>query len=191
LSRKASRNVLYFQIFPVRVVKMVRKPARMYTRITGPAYTKREYMGGVPSPRIQQFVAGNVNGNFDVELRLVAEESCQIRHTALEAARVSSNRQLLKDFGEKGYFMRVRPYPHHVIREHKMATGAGADRISSGMSMAFGRPVGTAARVKRGSSVIIVRVNKDGVEKAKEALRKASHKLPTPSRIDMEELTPT
>jgi len=87
--------------------------------------------------------------------------------------------------------MRVRPYPHHVIREHKMATGAGADRISSGMSMAFGRPVGTAARVKRGSSVIIVRVNKDGVEKAKEALRKASHKLPTPSRIDVEELTPT
>ncbi|MEM3212402.1 MAG: 50S ribosomal protein L16 [Thermoplasmatales archaeon] len=168
----------------VRVIQMVRKPARMYTRITGPAYTKKEYMGGVPSPRIQQFVAGNVNGNFQVELRLIAEESCQIRHTALEAARISSNRQLLKDFGEKGYFMRVRTYPHHVIREHKMATGAGADRISSGMSMAFGRPVGTAARVKRGSSVIVVRVNRDGVEKAKVALKKASHKIPTPSRIE-------
>jgi large subunit ribosomal protein L10e len=164
---------------------MVRKPGRMYRKIDGPAYTKRYYMGGVPASRIQQYVSGNVNGSYDVELRLVAEESCQIRHTALEAARVSSNRQLIKDFGEKGFFMRIRPFPHHVIREHKMATGAGADRISSGMSMSFGKPVGTAARVKSGSVIIVVRVPKTGEEKAKEALRKASHKLPTPSRVDM------
>ncbi len=170
---------------------MVRKPARMYRRLEGPAYTKREYMGGVPSPRIQQFVSGNVNGNYDVELRLVAEESCQIRHTALEAARITSNRELIKDFGENGFFMRIRPYPHHVIREHKMATGAGADRISSGMSMAFGRPVGTAARVKMGSIIVIVRVPKSGESKAKEALRKASHKIPTPSRIDTVYLSPS
>ncbi|MCL5408189.1 MAG: 50S ribosomal protein L16 [Candidatus Thermoplasmatota archaeon] len=168
---------------------MVRKPGRMYRKITGPAYTKRAYMGGVPASRIQQFVAGNVNGNYDIELRLVAEESCQIRHTALEAARISSNRQLMKDFGENGYFMRVRPFPHHVIREHKMATGAGADRISSGMSMSFGRPVGTAARVKRGSTILIVRIPKTGEYKAKEALRKASHKIPTPSRVDTISLT--
>lgn len=168
---------------------MVRKPARMYTKLDGPAYTKRYYMGGVPTSRIQQFVSGDVNGNYDIELRLIAEESCQIRHTALEAARVSSNRQLIKDFGEKGFFMRISPYPHHVIREHKMATGAGADRISSGMSMSFGRPVGTAARVRRGSVIITVRVPKAGEEKAKEALRKASHKIPTPSRVDLVLLT--
>jgi large subunit ribosomal protein L10e len=163
---------------------MVRKPGRMYRKVTGPAYTKRAYMGGVPSNRIQQYVGGDVNGNYDVELRLVAEETCQIRHTALEAARISSNRQLIKDFGEKGYFMRIRPFPHHVIREHKMATGAGADRISSGMSMSFGRPVGTAARIKRGAVIIVVRIPKSGEGKAKEALRKASHKIPTPSRVD-------
>ena len=40
-------------------------------------------MGGVPASRIQQYVGGDVNGNYDLELRLVAEESCQIRHTAL------------------------------------------------------------------------------------------------------------
>jgi large subunit ribosomal protein L10e len=164
---------------------MVRKPGRMYRKITGPAYTKREYMGGVPASRIQQYVAGDINGNYDIELRLVAEESCQIRHTALEAARIKSNRLLIRDFGEKGYFMRVRPFPHHIIREHKMATGAGADRISSGMSLSFGRPVGTAARVKRGSTILIVRIPKTGENKAKEALRMASHKLPTPSRVDV------
>ncbi|MCL5681080.1 MAG: 50S ribosomal protein L16 [Candidatus Thermoplasmatota archaeon] len=163
---------------------MVRKPARMYRRLEGPSYTKREYMGGVPASRIQQYVSGDINGEYDLELRLVAEETCQIRHTALEAARITSNRELIKDFGEKGFFMRIRTFPHHVIREHKMATGAGADRISSGMSLSFGRPVGTAARVKRGSTIIIVRVPKSGELKAKEALRKASHKFPTPSKID-------
>ncbi len=81
--------------------------------------------------------------------------------------------------------MRVRPFPHHVIREHKMATGAGADRISSGISLAFGRPVGTAARVRRGLAILIVRIPKAGEDKAKEALRMASHKLPTPSRVDV------
>ncbi len=168
---------------------MVRKPGRMYRKITGPAYTKREYMGGVPASRIQQFVAGDINGKYDIELRLVAEESCQIRHTALEAARVKSNRLLMRDFGEKGYFMRVKTFPHHVIREHKMATGAGADRISSGMSLAFGRPVGTAARVRKGTAILVVRIPKTGEKKAKEALRMASHKIPTPSRVDVIDLT--
>lgn len=163
---------------------MVRKPARMYTRVSGPAYTRRKYMGGVPASRIQQYVGGYENGKFETELRLIAKETCQIRHTALEAARISSNRQLIKDFGEKGFFMRIVPFPHQVIREHKMATGAGADRISSGMSKSFGKPVGTAARVQRGQTIIIVRVPNGGEEKAKEALRKASYKIPTPSKVD-------
>ena len=43
-------------------------------------------------------------------------------------------------------------YPHHVLRENKQATGAGADRVSQGMRCAFGKNVGTAARVKRAKS---------------------------------------
>ena len=38
---------------------MVTKPARMYTKITGPAYTRREFMGGVPYPKITTFTHGN------------------------------------------------------------------------------------------------------------------------------------
>lgn len=167
---------------------MVRKPAKMYRKLDGPAYTKRYYMGGVPASRIVNFISGDINGNFDIELRLIAEESCQIRHIALEAARISSNRQLIKSFGEKGFLMRIVRYPHQVIREHKMATGAGADRISSGMSKAFGRPVGTAARVRRGSVIMLVRVPKSGEARAKEALKKASQKMPTPVRIDLVDL---
>ena len=73
---------------------MVTKPARMYSRITGPAYTRKEFMGGVPYPKITTFVQGNQKKDFPIEMRLVAEEPCQIRHTALEAARVSVNRRM-------------------------------------------------------------------------------------------------
>ncbi len=166
---------------------MVRKPARMYRRITGPAYTRKEFIAGIPQPRIHEFEHGDLKNSdrFEYTLHLVAEEDCQIRHTALEAARVSANKYLMTAVGGTNYYLKIRVYPHHVLREHKMATGAGADRISSGMSMAFGKPVGTAARVKSGETVIIVKVNAQDIEKAKEALKKAKMKLPTPARIDI------
>ncbi|NPA76127.1 MAG: 50S ribosomal protein L16 [Euryarchaeota archaeon] len=163
---------------------MVRKPGRMYRNIDGPAYTRREYMGGVPNPKIVHFEMGNVKAknDFPVELSLVVDEACQIRHNALEAARIIANKHLGR-IGTANYFLWIRVYPHHVLREHKMATGAGADRISSGMSKAFGKAVGTAARVRSGQIVMSARVYPHNVEKAKHALREASYKLPTPCRI--------
>lgn len=164
---------------------MVTKPARMYTKISGPAYTRREFMGGVPYPKITTFTQGNQKKDFPIEMQLVAEESCQIRHSALEAARVSVNRKLLESVGVESYFLKIKPYPHQVIREHKMATGAGADRISSGMSMSFGRPVGTAARVRKNDVIMIARVNLDAASRLKDYLHKASMKLPTPCRVEV------
>ncbi|MCL4332074.1 MAG: 50S ribosomal protein L16 [Thermoplasmataceae archaeon] len=162
---------------------MVTKPARMYSKISGPAYTRRKFMGGVPYPKITTFTQGNQKKDFDIELRLIARESCQIRHTALEAARISINRKMSEAAGVDNYYLQIRPYPHHVLREHKMATGAGADRISSGMSMAFGRPVGTAARVSARDVIMVGRANSAMAKKLKEALHKASFKLPTPCDI--------
>ena len=79
---------------------MARKPAKMYRRLKGPAYTRRKYIGGVPNNRIMQFHVGNrraaETGEFLMELNLIADESCQIRHTALEAARVISNSTIRK-----------------------------------------------------------------------------------------------
>ncbi len=163
---------------------MVRKPGRMYRNVDGPAYTRREYMGGVPNPKIVHFEMGNVKAKneFPVELSLVVDEACQIRHNALEAARIIANKHLGK-IGSANYFLWIRVYPHQVIREHKMATGAGADRISSGMSKAFGKAVGTAARVRSGQVIMSARVHPHNVEKAKHALREASYKLPSPCKI--------
>ena len=162
---------------------MSRKPARMYTKISGPAYVRRKYMGGVPGSKITIFDMGNSSVEFPVSLSLVATEACQIRHNALEAARIFANRYLVKGVGRKNFHLKIRLYPHHVLRENKLATGAGADRVSSGMRHAFGRAVGTAARVKRGQKMLTVAVEGDNVDQAKEALRRASYKLPTPCKI--------
>jgi large subunit ribosomal protein L10e len=155
----------------------------MYSKISGPAYTRKEFMGGVPYPKITTFVQGNQKRDFEIEMQLIAEEACQIRHTALEAARISINRKLLEFVGAGNYFLHIRPYPHQVIREHKMATGAGADRISSGMRMAFGRPVGTAARVHPGEIIMVGKVDRANAKIMKDALKKASIKLPTPCKV--------
>ena len=74
-----------------------------------------------------------------------------------------------------------------MLRENKIAQGAGADRISEGMRHAFGKAVGTAARVKRGQALITLKVKHSGITAAKEALRKAGAKLPTPIRIRITE----
>ena len=166
---------------------MVRKPGKMYRSISKKAYTRREYMGGVPSSKITQFDLGNLSQEFPVEISLVAEEACQIRHSALEAARVSVNRRLLKDVGRMNFHFKVRVFPHHVLRENKQATGAGADRVSEGMRLSFGKAVGTAARVAENQKVFSVWTVPQYLDKAKDALRHGSHKLPTPSHFIVEE----
>lgn len=165
---------------------MVRKPNSMYRQVKGPAYTRREYMGGVPASRITQFDVGNRSADFPVELSLVIRETCHVRHTALEAARITANRALQKKAGAIGYHLKVRVYPHHVLRENKQATGAGADRVSQGMRKAFGKLVGTAARVSRGQRVITVWTTPQHFLTAKDALRKAGMKMPSPVSIVVE-----
>ena len=164
---------------------MPRKPNSMYREIRGMAYTRKEYMGGVPGIRIAQFDIGDLKTDFPVQVHLVAKEQCQMRHTALEAARVTANRYLQAKLGN-AYRLKLRLYPHNILRENKIATGAGADRISQGMRGAFGTPVSQAARVHPGMKVMTVFTQRDHIPHAKEALRKAGMKLPTPNRLIVE-----
>ena len=158
----------------------------MYRKVRGQAYTRREYMGGVPSIRVAQFEMGNPRGKFPTKVSLVCIEACQIRHIALESARVSANRVMMKNAGQMNYFLKLRIYPHHVLRENKQATGAGADRVSEGMRRSFGKIVGIAARVKPNQKVITIHTTEDRIPFAKDALRKAGMKLPSPCRIVIE-----
>jgi large subunit ribosomal protein L10e len=161
---------------------VTRKPARMYRSIEGQIYTRQEYMGGIPNCRIVQFDVGNLRTRFPFEISLSIEEATQVRDQSLEAARVSAVR-VLEAAAPNGYHLKVRKYPHQILREHKMATGAGADRISDGMRGAFGKPVGHAVRAQIGATLLSIYTTEDHIVDAKEALRKASHKIGSPSRV--------
>ena len=102
--------------------------------ITGPvkgqAYTRKKYAKGFPPPKIVKFTMGDTKANFEIEAQLIALKRTQIRHMALEAARVATNRVLM-DKLINDYYMQVLPYPHIILRENKMIFGAHADTTST------------------------------------------------------------
>ena len=149
------------------------------------AYTRKEYIGGVPASRITQFDVGSTTTDFSVAVTLSAQEECLIRHNALESARVTANRYIQTHAGRDGYHLKIRTYPHHVLRHNKIAQGAGADRVSQGMRCSFGKNVGTAARCKRGTTVISISTLPKNFLAAKDALRKASMKIPSPCSTEV------
>lgn len=162
------------------------RPARSYRHFSGPAYTRREFVKGVPAIRVTFFDMGDPNGEFEVEASLVMEEAGQIRHNALEAARVAANRLLELKAGKDNYHFKLRVYPHQVLRENPIVMGAGADRVSDGMRHAFGRPIGATARVGPGQKLMTIRVKKEFSSVVKEALHRASLKISLRSRIVVE-----
>ena len=69
-----------------------------------------------------------------------------------------------------------------------MMAVAGADRLQDGMRLAFGTPIGRAARVYANQTIMYVRVNPENLEHAKEALRRAASKIPMPCRVVVEKV---
>lgn len=153
---------------------------RPYTRIS--KYKKLSYVKARPHLTIARFDQGNLNGKFDTILYLVSEVDRQARHNALESARMTANR-VLEPLGKNAYFLRLRKYPFHVLRENAMATGAGADRMSQGMARSFGKPTSMAAQIFKGETVFEVRVQRKDIKAAKLALTRANKKLPCVCRI--------
>ena len=88
---------------------------------------------------------------FPFVAHLVSDEKEQISSEAMEAARVACNKYMIKTCGKDGFHIRTRCHPHHVIRQNKMLSCAGADRLQTGMRGAFGKPEGVCARVKKRS----------------------------------------
>jgi len=161
----------------------------MYREIDKPSYTRREYITGVPGSKIAQHNMGDLQADpedYEVHISLEVEEECQLRHGALEASRLSANRRLLKELGEGNYKMVLRKFPHQVIRENKQATGAGADRVSDGMRQAFGKPVGTAARIQTNETVFTCYCDPEDAPVVKDAFRRAYNKISPPCRIVVE-----
>ncbi len=161
--------------------------ARNYRPVKGQAYTRKKFARGFPPPKIVKFTMGDTKGTFEVEAKLIALKRAQIRHVALEAARVATNRVLI-DKLVNDYLLQIRPYPHIILRENKMIFGAHADRLQQGMRRSFGKAIGTAARVEPDQTLITVKVKANAVETAKESLKRGSAKLPIPCKITVEKI---
>ena len=88
---------------------------------------------------------------------------------ALEAARIAANKYMVKNAGKESFHMRVRVHPFHVLRINKMLSCAGADRLQQGMRGAFGKPLGTCARVAIGQILMSIRCKEMNAVKARAA----------------------
>ncbi len=155
---------------------------RNYKVIRGMPYARRDFIPGAPRPKIAKFSTGNPSQDYDLKLELRAKERAQIRHNALEAARVALNKKLA-GIGEGNYYLLMKTYPHIVLRENKMIATAGADRLQEGMRRAFGKPIGLAARVEVDNIILELSIKRENLEVAKDALKMASSKLPIPTYV--------
>lgn len=115
---------------------------------------------------------------FPFAAHLVSDEKEQLSSEALEAARVACNKYMTKTAGKDAFHLRVRAHPFHVLRINKMLSCAGADRLQTGMRGAFGKPLGTVARVRIGQTLLSVRSKEGNKAHVLEALRRAKYKFP-------------
>ena len=169
---------------------MAKRPGHCYREADRPPFVRKRYIHRQPASRIVSFDMGEAGGEFPVELSLYGLERCQIRHQALEAARVASNRHMTRKAGRKNYHLRIRVKPYHYLRENKMISGAGADRVQDGMRKAFGKVIGIAARVSPNQPLITIRTNPAFIKEAMVALKKAAPKMPTPCKIRFDKIDP-
>lgn len=168
---------------------MTLRPGRSYHNQKQKPYTRiavhvpeKSYVKGVPASKIHQFEVGK-KGEYPLVRHLVCGRDTLMRSNCLEAARVIATKHLTSNIGENMFFLKVRLYPHHVLRENPLATGAGADRFSQGMRQSFGKPIGQAAIVKKNQKIISVYAPAGKEADVKEALRRSCTKLPGKCRV--------
>ncbi len=154
---------------------------RPYTRIS--KFNKKNFVrGGFPHIKIIKFDMGSPQKEYEQTITLVTQRNMNVRHNALEAARMVSNRLLEKTIG-KDYHLRLKVYPFHVLRENAIASGAGADRTSTGMQKAYGKAVSCAARVFEGQTLMELRIGSANLKLGREALGRAAKKMPCPCKV--------
>jgi len=147
-------------------------------------YTRAEFIPGAPGVKVSKFKIGS--GQYDCGLRMVSEQAILMKQEALEAARVAINSLLQKKLGDGNYVLRVTVYPHVVLREHKFAAVAGADRLSQGMRRAFGRPTSRAVNLSQGQGIFEAHSNEKDLDVLKQAFKIGAYKLPM--KVSLEEI---
>ena len=160
----------------LRKGKCYRRIKRAYTRRS--KFKIKSFIKTIPPTKIVKYDMGTSTKKFPYKISLISKDDIQLRQNALESVRLVVNRKLHTKIGPFNYHLKIEVYPHHVLRENKMLTGAHADRMQTGMQLSFGKPVGLAAQVRKGQKVITADVDKRHVEIAKEIIKSSYSRLP-------------
>jgi len=177
---------------------MALRKATSYSKKKVVPYTRKSkkksksYIKTVPPANIVKYSMGNEKafseGKFPLQLTLFTTENVQIRDGALEACRQFINKKLEKNYPGQ-YFFRIIPHPHHIQRENKMLTGAGADRMQTGMQLSFGKTIDRAAILRRNAGIFFIATgNKKIEQEARKLLNTIKSKLPCKTKIDGREI---
>ncbi|MCL4387526.1 50S ribosomal protein L16 [Candidatus Marsarchaeota archaeon] len=169
------------------------RPARTFRYIFSQAWARysqkkprKNYIRAKPHTSLLVFNMGVDKPDFDTVLTLTTKQAIQLRSNSIESARQMINKHM-ELMAPGDFYFKVLVYPHMIIREHRMATGAGADRISQGMSHAFGKPVSVAARLREGQPIFMVKTKAKNVPHVREAFRRASSKLSGLYKLNIEQ----
>lgn len=146
----------------------------------------------VPPQKIVKFTMGDnklfQEGKLPFQLTLMSSERAQVRDNALEACRQYLNKKLDEELAGQ-YLFRVFPFPHHIQRENKMLTGAGADRMQTGMQLSFGKSIAKAAMLKNGTRVFFFAVQTPkAVVFIRALIAQIRSKLPFRIKLDYQEI---
>ncbi len=175
---------------PLRKASSYSKHQKMsYTRKS--SVKSKNYVKAVPASHITKYQMGDIRkfneGKFPFIVELLSKEDIHIRDNAIEAARQHVHRELDNTF-KGNYYFGLMVYPHHVLRENKMLTGAGADRMQTGMTLSFGVPIGIAAHIGAGHTIFQVAVqNQKDTVIVREILKKCRAKLACATKIAAKE----
>jgi large subunit ribosomal protein L10e len=169
---------------PARCYRVKKRP---WTRVSK-RRPKKGYVRGVPNIKVKRFRTGQ-RAEYDHLYQMICNSDLQIRDNALESARIAMSNYLQKNI-KQDFYLILRKYPFQVIREHKQAAVAGADRFFSGMRRSFGKPGGSAVQLKPGMLLFEIRANEKNFLVIKEAFRRAKAKMPGAFEITIQELTP-
>ena len=105
-------------------------------------YPKSRFNRSVPDPKLKIHNTGNRKAHVDTFpacLVLRSRATCRVSSESLEAARIASNKYLVKKLGKTEFHMVINKVPHDACRFNKMLSCAGADRLQSGMRGSFGK----------------------------------------------------
>ena len=164
-----------------------KKKITPYTRAS--KVRSKSYVKTVPNSQIVKFKMGDLkgfdSGKYKTVLNVISKENVQIRDNSIEAVRQFMNRFLQQALG-KEWYLEIKVYPHHILRENKMLTGAGADRMQTGMARSFGKTIGRSAILKVGKVIFLVGVKTPKAEvAARKLICSVKSRMPCGVRVEV------